>query len=34
MFNMEILIILGYVIIATLSVFGAIDICRQISKLK
>ena len=31
MYNM--LIILGYVIIAALSVFGAIDMIRQISKL-
>ncbi len=34
MLNMKMLIILGYVIIATLSVFGAIDMIRQINKLK
>jgi hypothetical protein len=31
---MEMLIILGYVIVAVLSVFGAIDMIRQINKLK
>jgi len=31
---MEMLIILGYVIIATLSVFGAIDMIKQTNKLK
>lgn len=31
---MEMLIILGYVVIAVLSVFGAIDMIRQINKLK
>jgi hypothetical protein len=31
---MEILIILGYVIIATLSVFGAIDMIKQTNKSK
>jgi hypothetical protein len=31
---MEILIILGYVVIATLAVFGSIDIIRQINKMK
>jgi hypothetical protein len=31
---MEILIILGYVVIAALSVFGAIDMIKQINKLK
>jgi hypothetical protein len=34
MYNMEMLIILGYVIIATLSVFGAIDMIKQTNKLK
>jgi hypothetical protein len=31
---MEILIILEYVMIATLAVFGTIDMIRQINKLK
>lgn len=31
---MEELIILGYVVIAVLSVFGAINMIRQINKLK
>jgi hypothetical protein len=31
---MEMLIILGYVIVAVLSVFGAIDMIRQINKIK
>jgi hypothetical protein len=31
---MEILIILGYIMIATLAVFGTIDMIRQINKLK
>jgi hypothetical protein len=31
---MEILIILGYVMIATLAVFGTIDMIRQTNKLK
>ena len=31
---MEMLIILGYVIMAVLSVFGAIDIIRQTNKIK
>lgn len=31
---MEMLIILGYVIIAALAVFGAGDMIRQINKLK
>jgi hypothetical protein len=31
---MEILIILGYVIIATLAVFGVIDMVKQTNKLK
>ena len=31
---MEMLIMLGYVIIAALAVFGAIDIIRQINKIK
>jgi hypothetical protein len=31
---MEMLIILGYVIVAALSVFGAIDMIRQINKIK
>jgi len=31
---MEMLIILGYVAISTLSVFGAIDMLKQINKLK
>jgi hypothetical protein len=31
---MEMLIILGYVVIATLSVFGAIDMIKQTNKLK
>ena len=34
MYNMEMLIILGYVIVAVLSVFGAIDMIRQINKIK
>jgi hypothetical protein len=34
MYNMETLIIWGYVIIAILSVFGAINMLRQINKLK
>ena len=31
---MEILIILGYVMMATLAVFGTIDIIRQTNKIK
>ena len=31
---MQMLIILGYVIVAALSVFGAIDMIRQINKIK
>jgi len=31
---MGMLIILGYVIVAALSVFGAIDMIRQINKIK
>ena len=31
---MEILIILGFVIFATMSVFGTIDMIRQINKMK
>jgi len=31
---MEVLIIWGYVVIAILSVFGAINMIRQINKLK
>ena len=31
---MEMLIILRYIIIATLSVFGTIDMIRQINKIK
>ena len=31
---MEILIILGYVVVATLSAFGAVNMIRQINKLK
>jgi hypothetical protein len=31
---MEMLIILGYVMIAALAVFGTIDMIRQINKLK
>jgi hypothetical protein len=31
---MEILIILGFVIFATMAVFGTIDIIRQINKIK
>ena len=31
---MQMLIILGYVIVAALSVFGAIDVIRQINKIK
>jgi len=34
MYNMEMLIILGYVFISILSVFGAINMIRQINKLK
>jgi len=34
MYNMEMLIMLGYVFIAFLAVFGAIDIIKQINKLK
>lgn len=34
MLNMKMLIILGYVVIAALSVFGAIDMIKQINKLK
>ena len=34
MYNMEELIIGGYVVIAILSVFGAINMLRQINKLK
>jgi hypothetical protein len=34
MYNMEALIIWGYVIIAILSVFGAVSMIRQINKLK
>ena len=34
MYNMEELIIWGYVVIAILSVFGAINMIRQINKLK
>jgi len=34
MYNMEALIIWGYVVIAVLSVFGAISIIKQINKLK
>jgi len=34
MYNMEALIIWGYVVIAILSVFGAINIIKQINKLK
>lgn len=30
--NMQMLIILGYVIIATLAVFGTIDILKQVRK--
>ena len=31
---MEILIILGYIMIATLAVFGTIDMIRQTNKIK
>jgi hypothetical protein len=31
---MEILIILGFVIFATMAVFGTIDMIRQINKMK
>jgi hypothetical protein len=31
---MEMLIILGFVIFATMAVFGTIDIIRQINKIK
>ena len=31
---MEILIVLGFVIFATMAVFGTIDIIRQINKIK
>jgi len=34
MYNMEMLIILGYVMIAALAVFGTIDMIKQINKLK
>jgi hypothetical protein len=34
MLNMKMLIILGYVVIAALSVFGAIDMIKQVNKLK
>jgi len=33
-FNMEILIILGFVLFATLAVFSLIDILRKINKIK